>query len=55
MALDFMLPVGQQIVGQGALAVTNLVGTTQGDVSLGAFRVECTNTGTNVIQGDAIL
>ena len=55
MALDFMLPVGAQVVGAAAGAVTNLVGTTQGDVSLGAFRVECTNTGTNVIQGDATL
>jgi len=55
MALNFMLPVGQQVVGQAAGAVTNLVGTTQGDVSLGAFRVECTDNGTNNIQGDAVL
>ena len=39
MALDFMLPVGAQVIGAAAASVTNLVGTTQGDVSLGAFRV----------------
>ena len=55
MALDFMLPVGAQVIGAAAASVTNLVGTTQGDVSLGAFRVECTNNATNVIQPDARL
>ena len=55
MALDFILPIGQQAVAAGAATVQQLVGTTQADVSLGAYRVQCTDTGTNNVQGDAIL
>lgn len=55
MALDFILPVGQQAVAAAAGSVTNLIGTTQADVSLGAFRVQATDSGTNIAQGDAIL
>lgn len=55
MALDFILPVGQQVAGVAAATPTNLVGTTQASVSLGAYRVQCTDAGTNNAQGDAIL
>ena len=55
MALDFILPCGLPVVGAGIGAITNLVGTAQGDVSLGAFRVQSVNTLTNVAQGDSIL
>jgi hypothetical protein len=54
-ALDFILPVGQQQFNQPGGTITNLVGVSQADVSLGAFRVQCTDTGTNNPQGDAIL
>jgi len=55
MALDFILPVGQQVAGVAAATPTNLVGTSQASVSLGAYRVVCTDAGTNNAQGDAIL
>ena len=55
MALDFILPIGQQAVGQAAGALTNLTGVTQADVSLGAFRLQAVDTGTNAAQGDAVL
>ena len=55
MALDFILPIGQQAVGQAAGALTNLTGVTQADVSLGAFRLQAVDTATNNAQGDAVL
>jgi len=54
-ALDFILPVGLPVVNAAPLAITNLVGTAQGDVSLGAFRVQSVNNGTNIAQGDSVL
>tara|TARA_R110002110_G_scaffold232328_1_gene448073 strand:+ start:124 stop:906 length:783 start_codon:yes stop_codon:yes gene_type:complete len=55
MALDFILPIGQQVVGAAAGAVTNLTGVSQADVSLGAFRLQAVDTASNNPQGDAIL
>ena len=55
MSLDYILPVGQQAVGAALSTVTNLVGTVQADLSMGAFRVQCVDAGTNTVQGDAIL
>jgi hypothetical protein len=54
-ALDFILPVGQQAFNQPGGTITNLVGVSQASVSLGAYRVQCTDTATNTPQGDAIL
>ncbi len=55
MALDFILPIGQQAVGQAALVITNLQGVSQADVSLGAFRLQAVDAATNNPQGDAVL
>tara|TARA_Y100001963_G_scaffold136667_1_gene199546 strand:- start:295 stop:1077 length:783 start_codon:yes stop_codon:yes gene_type:complete len=55
MALDFILPIGQQVVGAAAGAVTNLTGVSQADVSLGAYRLQAVDSATNIPQGDAIL
>ena len=55
MALDFILPVGQQAVAQALGTIANLVGVSQSDVALGAYRVQCVDNGTNNAQGDAIL
>ncbi len=55
MALDFILPIGQQAVGAAAGAITNLQGVSQADVSLGAFRLQAVDTATNNPQGDAVL
>jgi len=54
-ALNFSLPVGLPVFGAGLGANTLLTGTTQADVKLGAFRATAVNTGTNVIQPDALL
>ena len=54
-ALDYSLPVGLPVFGAGIGAVTNLVGTTQSDVSLGSWRLTCVNSGTDVVQQDTAL
>jgi len=54
-ALDFVLPVGLPVTGVAAGATTNFVGTTQGDVRLGAWRLTCVDTLTQNVQQDAIL
>ena len=54
-ALDFVLPVGLPVTGVAAGVATNFVGTTQGDVRLGAWRLTCVDTLTQVVQQDAIL
>ena len=54
-ALNFSLPVGLPQFAVGAGVTTNLVGTTQGDVRLGAWRLTCVDTTTETVQQDAIL
>jgi len=54
-ALNFSLPVGLPQFAVAAGATTNFVGTTQGDVRLGAWRLTCVDTTTQVVQQDAIL
>jgi len=54
-ALNFILPIGQQVVGAGASTTVTLTGTTQKSVALGSYRLQCTNATTNVVQGDARL
>ncbi len=54
-ALSFSLPLGLPVVNAGGGAVTNLVGTTQADLKLGAFRATGTLTGTNNIAPDITL
>jgi hypothetical protein len=54
-ALQFSLPLGLPVVGAAAGATTNLVGVTQADLKLGAFRATATTTATNAIQPDATL
>lgn len=55
MALDFVLPIGPQTINQPVGATTNLTGTTQAAVKLGAYRCQATANGTNVVQGDIVL
>lgn len=54
-ALAFSLPVGLPAVGVAAGGVTNLQGVTQGDVTLGAWRMTAVDTLTNNVQQDAQL
>jgi len=54
-ALNFLLPIGQQVSGAALSTSTTLVGTTQKSVALGAYRLQCTNSGSNVVQNDARL
>jgi len=54
-ALNFILPIGQQVSAAGLSTTTVLTGTTQKSVALGAYRCQVTNAGTNIVQGDARL
>jgi len=54
-ALAFSLPVGLPAVAVAGGTVVNLQGVTQGDVTLGAWRLSCVNSATNVVQQDAQL
>jgi len=54
-ALNFSLPVGLPQFAVGAGVTTNLVGTSQGDVRLGAWRLTCVDSTTQNVQQDAIL
>ena len=54
-ALNFSLPVGLPVFAQGVGVTTNFVGTTQGDVRLGAWRLTCVDSTTQNVQQDAIL
>jgi len=54
-ALDFVLPVGLPVTGVGPGVTTNFVGTSQGDIRLGAWRLTCVDTLSQTVQQDAIL
>jgi len=54
-ALDFVLPVGLPVSGAALSTATNFVGTTQGDIRLGAWRLTCVDTLTQTVQQDAVL